>query len=126
DTYFIARDGGDNFIFDGNTMTGNFSNGLVFFEGFENNDNVTIDYEDDQNNDLGVGTGDVSFTNNNDGTWTVSFTTSSGSVTFAGHEISDINLQDNEDGGSGGTIVKYKFNDQGTASFADDTYDIVP
>ncbi len=126
DTYFIARDGGDNFIFDGNDMTGNFSNGLVFFEGFEGNDNVTIDFEDEQSNDLGVGAADVSFVNNNDGTWTVSFTTSSGSVTFAGHEISDINLQDNKEGGTGGVTTKYKFNDQGTASFNDDTYDLVP
>ena len=123
DTYFIARDGGDNFIFDGNDMTGNFSNGLVFFEGFEGNDNVTIDFEDEQSNDLGVGAADVSFVNNNDGTWTVSFTTSSGSVTFAGHEISDINLQDNKEGGTGGVTTKYKFNDQGTASFNDDTYE---
>ncbi|MEP4886784.1 MAG: calcium-binding protein, partial [Alphaproteobacteria bacterium] len=124
DTYYIARDGGDNFIFDGNTYTGNFSNGLVFFEGFENGDNVTIDYEDEQSNDLGVGTADVNFVNNQDGTWTVSFTTSGGSATFAGHEISDINLQDNADGGTGGVTKEYKFNDHGTASFADDTYDL--
>lgn len=125
DVYYIARDGGENFIFDGNTKVGNFSNGLVFFEGFVGGSTTEIDYDDDQNNDQGVGTGDVQFTNNQDGTWTVAFTTSTGSVTFAGHEISDINLQDNEVGGGGGTIVKYKFNDQGTASFADDTYDIV-
>ena len=126
DTYYIARGGGDNFIFDGNTEVNNFSNGLVFFEGFENGDNVTIDYEDAQSNDLGVGAGDVQFTNNNDGTWTVSFTTSTGSVTFAGAEISDINLQDNKLGGTGGVTTKYKYNDQGTAGFGDDTYDLVP
>jgi len=126
DTYYIARGGGDNFIFDGNTEVGTFSNGLVFFEGFENGDNVTIDFEDDQNNDLGVGAADVQFTNNNDGTWTVAFTTSTGSVTFAGHEISDINLQNNQPGGGGGVTTVYKFNDQGTAGFGDDTYDLVP
>ena len=126
DTYYIARSSGDNFIFDGNTEVGAFSNGLVFFEGFENGDNVTIDFEDDQNNDLGVRAADVQFTNNNDGTWTVAFTTSTGSVTFAGHEISDINLQDNQLGGTGGVTTKYKFNDQGTAGFGDDTYDLVP
>lgn len=132
DTYYIARDGGDNFIFDGNTKLGGgsanaqYSNGLVFFEGFEGNDNVTIDYEDEQANDLGVGTADVSFVNNNDGTWTISFTSSTGSVTFAGHEISDINLQDNKAGGTGGITKAYSFNDQGTATFADDTYDLTP
>lgn len=126
DTYFIARDGGDNFIFDGNTEDATFSNGLVFFEGFVGSSETEIDFDDDQNVDQGVESSDVQFTNNQDGTWTVAFTTSTGSVTFAGHEISDINLQDNEVGGGGGTIVKYKFNDQGTASFADDTYDIVP
>ncbi|MBT4770886.1 MAG: hypothetical protein HOL07_10245, partial [Rhodospirillaceae bacterium] len=124
DTYYISRDGGDNFIFDGNTNTGGYSNGLVFFEGFENNDNVTIDYEDGNGADNGVGTGDVSFVNNADGTWTISFTSSEGSVTFAGHEISDINLQDNKEGGTGGITKAYRFNDQGTADFADDTYDL--
>ncbi len=127
DLYYIARDGGDNFIFDGNTESGGFSNGLVFFEGFENGGNgedAVIDYDDDQNNDNGVGVADVNFVNNLDGTWTVSFTTSTGSATFAGHEISEINLQNNEVGGTGGVTKEYKFNDQGTASFADDTYDL--
>ena len=126
DTYYISRGGGDNFIFDGNTEVANFSNGLVFFEGFESGSTVNIDFEDDQNNDLGVRAADVQFTNNNDGTWTVAFTTSTGSVTFSGHEISDINLQDNQLGGTGGVTTKYKFNDQGTAGFGDDTYDLVP
>tara|TARA_R110002110_G_scaffold415612_2_gene651579 strand:+ start:43625 stop:47203 length:3579 start_codon:yes stop_codon:yes gene_type:complete len=126
DVYYIARDGGDNFIFDGNTESGSYSNGLVFFEGFENgenDENAVIKYEDDQANNLGVGATDVSFVNNNDGTWTISFTTSTGSATFAGHEISDITLQDNNDG-PGGVSTTYRFNDQGTASFADDTYDL--
>ena len=123
DTYFIGRDGGDNFIFDGNTEDATFSNGLIFFEGFENGENsetAIIDYEDDQGNDLGVRAADVQFVNNLDGTWTVSFATSTGSATFAGHEMSEIRLQDNE---VGGVTTKYKFDDQGTASFADDTYD---
>ena len=96
----------------------------MFFEGFKNGDNVTIDYEDSNGGDNGVGASDVNFVNNADGTWAISFTSSEGSVTFAGHEISDINLQDNKEGGTGGITVKYRFNDQGTASFADDTYDL--
>ncbi|MDG2269522.1 MAG: hypothetical protein P8M28_03790 [Alphaproteobacteria bacterium] len=40
------------------------------------------------------------------------------------NEISDISLQDNELGGTGGVTTRYEFNDQGTASFADDTYDL--
>ncbi len=130
DVYYIERDGGDNFIFDGNTnQTYNsklYSNGLVFFEGYENDvneDGATIDYTDENGNDTGVRAADINFVNNQDGTWTISFTSSNGSVTFAGHEISDINLQDNQPGGTGGVTTKYRFNDQGTDSFADDTYD---
>ena len=39
DVYYVARDGGDNFIFDGSTAVGGYSNGLVLFEGFENGQN---------------------------------------------------------------------------------------
>jgi len=124
DVYYISRDGGDNFIFDGNSMTGQYSNGLVLFEGFVNDDNVNIEFENDQGGDNGVRAADVQFVNNNDGTWTISFTTSDGSVTFAGHEISDIELHNNEPGGTGGITTKYQFNDHGTASFDDDTYDL--
>jgi len=123
---FIDFDGGDNFIFDGNTEDATFSNGRIFFEGFENGENsetAIIDYEDDQGNDFGVRAADVQFVNNLGGTWTVSFATSTGSATFAGHEMNEIRLQDNEVGGIGGVTTKYKFNDQGTTSFANYTYD---
>jgi len=129
DVYYIARDGGDNFIFDGNTATGGYSNGLVLFEGFEGNDNVTIDYENN-GTDNGVVTrddtgasGDVKFVNNQDGTWTISFNNSGGSVTFAGHEISEIELQDHTEGVTNPSRVKYTFNDGGTTNdYSDDTY----
>ena len=130
DVYYIARDGGDNFIFDGNTATSGSSNGLVLFEGFENGDNITYDYTDSQGNDRGVTTrddtgagGDVKFTNNQDGTWTISFIDSEGSVTFAGHEIDTIELFDYTEGNSTAAKVKYTFNDGGTTNdYSDDTY----
>jgi hypothetical protein len=80
----------------------------VLFEGFDEKGNQKSE---------GVDKDDVTFTNNKDGTWTVSFVKTDwqdqGSITFAASEISDINLRD------GGSVIVYSYND-GT-----DTYDVV-
>ena len=123
DVYHIGRGWGDDIVIDGNTATGGFANGLILFEGFDNNGDIDL-------NAAGVvatGNDGVAFTNNDDGTWTIAFNDGSGSITFAGAEISEVELQDHNL--VGGVVqasrVKYGYNDQGTTSAADDTYDLV-
>ncbi|MBO6783530.1 MAG: hypothetical protein JJ899_09720, partial [Alphaproteobacteria bacterium] len=111
DVYYFGRGDGDDLIVDGNREDASgYSNGLVVFEGFDNNGDRRTD---------GVDTDDVKFTNHGDGTWTIDFVTpgttnpnGDGSVTFAAGEISDITLRD------GSSTVVYAYND------ATDSYDI--
>ncbi len=123
DVFFVNRDGGHDLIVDGSTAVGGYSNGLVIFEGYD--EDGEIDFFDEDGNDQGVREEDVVFTNNGDGTWTIWFANSTGSVTFASAEISEINLTDNEPGGTGGVTTAYTFNDGGTATdHSDDSYDM--
>ena len=82
----------------------------MLFEGFDEKGNLKSE---------GVDKDDVTFTNNKDGTWTVSFVKTDwqeqGSITFAAGEISDINLRDDANGG----LVQYAYNEK------TDSYDIV-
>jgi Ca2+-binding RTX toxin-like protein len=89
DVYHIGRGWGDNIIIDGNDPVGGFANGLILFTGFDANGafkvgNVT---------DSAIDPDGVTFANNADGTWTISFNSGGGSVTFAAEEISEIELR---------------------------------
>lgn len=115
DVYYFGRGDGKDFIFDGNGEDASgYSNGLVIFEGFDSDGNTGTD---------GIGTEDVAFANNGDGTWTISFVdpgtqnaSGDGSITFAAGEISDISLRDGTDRSN---WVNYAYNDQ------TDSYDVV-
>jgi hypothetical protein len=63
----------------------------------------------------------VTFTNNNDGTWTLSFNEGGGTVTFAAEEISEIELRSYADA-NGPTSALTKF----VSDSVNDEYDLVP
>jgi Ca2+-binding RTX toxin-like protein len=88
DVYYVGRGQGDNFIFDGNEAVGGFANGLILFAGFDDNG----DSLDAEVNGSSTSQHGITFANNGDGTWTISFNSGGGSVTFAGEEISDIDV----------------------------------
>ncbi|MGE0254525.1 MAG: hypothetical protein AB7N54_19020 [Alphaproteobacteria bacterium] len=139
DVYYFGRGWGDDLIIDGNTDTlgwdsiatrapfnvaaNPYANSLVIFEGFTNfeGQDSTIDLTKAGITSalLGDATG-VRFTNNNDGTWTIAFNDGSGSITFAGAEITEIELHQTQ----AGINTQFVFNNGGTVgNYADDTYD---
>ncbi|MBM3559523.1 MAG: hypothetical protein FJX53_06565 [Alphaproteobacteria bacterium] len=139
DVYYFARGWGHDIIFDGNTATlgwdsiaarepfnisaNEWANSLVIFEDFTNfeGQGSTID-----TSKAGVASANpadangVTFINNNDGTWTIDFNDGSGSISFAGTEISEIELHQTQLG----INTQFVFNTGGTVgNYADDTHD---
>ena len=114
DVYFFGRGFGDDIIIDGNDRDAfGFANGLVMFEGFDEDGLIDVTRP-------GVTSDDVTFTNNSDGTFTLAFGNGDGSVTFAGHEISEIELRDHDlAAGPAATSTVYSYNT------VTDTYDFI-
>ena len=107
DVYYVAKNAGDNFIFDGNMKENGYSNGLNIFAGFDDDGEPQGDLK----------AKDVTFTNNKDGTWTIDY--KGGSTTFAGPEIDTVQL-------GSSSAPRYTYDDNGTlTNYNDDSYNQV-
>ena len=106
DYYFFGRGDGDDIILDGNDPVGGYANGLVLFPGFDSDRN----YIAGEVNSNALDPDGVTFTNNNDGTWTLAFNSGGGSITFAAEEITEIELQSFDSSGFGAGSDAFVYN----------------
>ena len=114
DVYHFAPGWGDDLIIDGNGRAGAYANGLVVFQGFDSAGRIDIARD-------GITPRDVAFTDNADGTMTLSFNGASGMITFAPWEISEITLYRHTDPvGAPATVSSYAYD------VAGNDYDLMP